>query len=191
MTGQTRRSVPGAWALVLSMAVGSSVVADEKAQGTSRGAAQAAPVASGTKRDATAMPADAPKLTAGAEGFALQSSNGDYKLQLRGYVQFDGRFFPSDEGGLAVDNFLLRRVRPIFAGTVGAPLRVPDHAGLRRRHDGAAGRLARRQVLAEGAGPGRASSSPRSASSGCSRPRRSRSSSGPTRRRSSPTATWA
>ncbi len=34
-------------------------------------------------------------------------------------MHFDGRFFPSDEGRLAVDNFLLRRVRPIFAGTVG------------------------------------------------------------------------
>ena len=60
-----------------------------------------------------------PKLTAGAEGFALQSASGDFKLQLRGYVHFDGRFFPSDEGRLAVDNFLLRRARPILAGTVG------------------------------------------------------------------------
>jgi len=49
----------------------------------------------------------------------LESSSGDYKLQLRGYVQFDGRFFPSDAGRLAVDNFLLRRARPILAGTVG------------------------------------------------------------------------
>jgi len=64
-------------------------------------------------------PADPPKLTAGAEGFALQSSSGGFKLQLRGYVQFDGRFFSGDAGALAVDNFLLRRVRPIFAGTVG------------------------------------------------------------------------
>ena len=63
--------------------------------------------------------AEGPKVTAGAEGFALQSSSGDYRLQLRGYVQFDGRFFPGDEGLLAIDNFLLRRVRPIFAGTVG------------------------------------------------------------------------
>jgi phosphate-selective porin OprO/OprP len=57
-------------------------------------------------------------VTAGADGFVLQSASGDYKLQLRGYVQFDGRFFPGDEGRLAVDNFLLRRVRPILAGTV-------------------------------------------------------------------------
>ena len=40
-------------------------------------------------------------------------------------------------------------------GHGGAPLRVPDHAGLRRRHDRAAGRLARRELLAEGPGPRR------------------------------------
>ena len=120
MTDHTRRATAGAWALVLSVAAGSSVVADEKTQGTPpAAAAQAAPVASGAKTDGAAKPADAPKLTAGAEGFALQSSSGDYRLQLRGYVQFDGRFFSSDAGLLATDTFLLRRVRPIFAGTVG------------------------------------------------------------------------
>jgi phosphate-selective porin OprO and OprP len=117
MTFQTRRMVAGAWALVLSVAAGSLALADEKAQGTPA-SGQPAPAGSGAKTDAAAKPADTPKLTAGAEGFVLQSSNGDYRLQLRGYVQFDGRFFPSDEGRLAIDNFLLRRVRPIFAGTV-------------------------------------------------------------------------
>ena len=71
------------------------------------------------KAPPAAKPADAPKVTAGGEGFVLQSSNGDYRLQLRGYVHFDGRFFSSDAGLLATDTFLLRRVRPIFAGTVG------------------------------------------------------------------------
>ena len=69
--------------------------------------------------DEAARPDDPPKLTAGGEGFVLQSSNGDYRLQLRGYVHFDGRFFSGDAGRLATDTFLLRRVRPIFAGTVG------------------------------------------------------------------------
>jgi phosphate-selective porin OprO/OprP len=90
------RAHAGAWALVLSVAAGSLALAEEPKK-----------------------PVDPPKLTAGAEGFALQSSNGDYRLQLRGYVQFDGRFFSSDAGLLATDTFLLRRVRPIFAGTVG------------------------------------------------------------------------
>lgn len=69
--------------------------------------------------DEAAKPAAPPKLTAGAEGFVLQSSNGDYRLQLRGHVHFDGRFFSNDGGRLATDTFLLRRVRPILAGTVG------------------------------------------------------------------------
>jgi phosphate-selective porin OprO/OprP len=34
-------------------------------------------------------------------------------------VHFDGRFFSGDDGRLATDTFLLRRVRPIVAGTVG------------------------------------------------------------------------
>ncbi len=86
----------GAWTLALSVAAGSLALGDEPKP-----------------------PADPPKLTAGAEGFVLQSSSGDYRLQLRGYVHFDGRFFSSDAGLLATDTFLLRRVRPILAGTVG------------------------------------------------------------------------
>ena len=114
MTGETRRAV-GVWALVIAVAVAGAARAEEKGQGTP----QSAPAGAGTKADEPKKPAEPPKLTAGAEGFVLQSGSGDYRLQLRGYVQFDGRFFPGDEGRLAVDNFLLRRVRPIFAGTVG------------------------------------------------------------------------
>ena len=44
---------------------------------------------------------------------------GDFRLQLRGYAQLDGRFFSGDEGALAVDTFTLRRVRPIVAGSLG------------------------------------------------------------------------
>jgi phosphate-selective porin OprO/OprP len=105
MSFRTRRIAAGAWVLAGSVAAVAS--------------GQPAPEASGAKTEAAAKPADTPKLTAGKDGFVLQSSSGDYRLQLRGYVHFDGRFFPSDEGKLAVDNFLLRRVRPIFAGTVG------------------------------------------------------------------------
>jgi phosphate-selective porin OprO and OprP len=61
-------------------------------------------------------PAPAP---ASADGFVLSSESGDFRLQLRGYAQFDGRFYPGDDAGAATDTFLLRRVRPILAGTVG------------------------------------------------------------------------
>ena len=58
-----------AWTLALSVAAGSLALAEEPKK-----------------------PVDPPKLTAGGEGFALQSASGDYRLQLRGYVQFFSRY---------------------------------------------------------------------------------------------------
>ncbi len=75
---------------------------------------------------------DKPTASAGADGFVLQSGGGDYRLQVRGYVHFDGRFFPGDDGRLAIDNFLLRRVRPIVQGTVAKHFEfnvTPDFGG--------------------------------------------------------------
>lgn len=73
-----------------------------------------------------------PRISAGPDGFSLQSEGGDFRLQLRGYVQFDGRFFSGDGSALAVDSFLLRRVRPIAQGTVGKFFEffiMPDFGG--------------------------------------------------------------
>lgn len=56
-----------------------------------------------------------PQITAGKDGFSLKSADGAFVLKFRGYVQLDGRFF---DGGPATDAFLMRRVRPIFEGTV-------------------------------------------------------------------------
>jgi phosphate-selective porin OprO/OprP len=64
-----------------------------------------------------AAPAEAPAPKP-ADGFLIQSETGDYKLQVRGYTHFDGRFFSGDESALAIDTFVLRRVRPIVSGTV-------------------------------------------------------------------------
>lgn len=59
------------------------------------------------------------KVLAGwQDGFFLQSPSGDFKLKLRGYAQADARFFPFDDGDTGSDSFFLRRVRPIFEGTV-------------------------------------------------------------------------
>jgi phosphate-selective porin OprO/OprP len=89
--------------------------------------AVATPARAGQERPADAPPAKPaepapekknPPATASAEGFFVQSENGDYKLQVRGYAQLDGRFFPGDDDGLSVDQFLLRRVRPIVQGTI-------------------------------------------------------------------------
>lgn len=59
-----------------------------------------------------------PFATGGADGFLIQSESGDYRLQVRAYAHLDGRFYPGDDRALAVDTFLLRRVRPIVAGTL-------------------------------------------------------------------------
>jgi phosphate-selective porin OprO and OprP len=59
------------------------------------------------------------KVLAGwKDGFFLESPNGDFKLKLRGYLQTDARVFPLEEGDTGTDSIFLRRVRPIFEGTV-------------------------------------------------------------------------
>jgi phosphate-selective porin OprO and OprP len=71
-------------------------------------------------------------VSAGPEGFVIQNESGDFRLQVRGYVQFDGRFFSGDDAALAVDTFLLRRVRPIVQGTAGKYFEfniTPDFGG--------------------------------------------------------------
>jgi phosphate-selective porin OprO/OprP len=60
----------------------------------------------------------ATSVTSGKDGFSIKSADGAYVLKLRGYAQFDGRFFQKDDERPAVDTFTLRRVRPMFEGTV-------------------------------------------------------------------------
>jgi phosphate-selective porin OprO and OprP len=71
-------------------------------------------------KDAPAPPAGEknPPVSVSGEGFFLQSESGDFKLQIRGYVQFDGRFYPGGDGALGIDTFVVRRARPILQGTV-------------------------------------------------------------------------
>jgi phosphate-selective porin OprO/OprP len=57
-------------------------------------------------------------VSVGPDGFSIQSDDGDNRLQIRGYVQFDGRFFPGEADPAVDDTFLVRRARPIFQGTV-------------------------------------------------------------------------
>src|SRR5687768_7076189 len=47
-----------------------------------------------------------------------QNETGDYRVQIRGYAHYDGRFFTGDDGALATDTFLARRARPIVQGTL-------------------------------------------------------------------------
>ena len=61
----------------------------------------------------------AASVSSGAGGFQIRSADTNFVLKLRGYVQVDSRWFVRDDGGSASnESFLLRRVRPIFEGTV-------------------------------------------------------------------------
>ncbi len=52
------------------------------------------------------------------EGVVLRSADGDFRLQLGALLQADGRFFLGEDADSADNALLLRRVRPIFEGTV-------------------------------------------------------------------------
>ena len=57
-------------------------------------------------------------VSAGADGFALKSTDGAFQLKLRGLLHADGRYFLEDEDNTNGDTYLLRRARPILEGTV-------------------------------------------------------------------------
>lgn len=64
---------------------------------------------------------ESPVFKAGEKGFSFASADGDFELKLRGYLQADSRFSFDDDpeiSGNFNDTFLLRRVRPIFEGTL-------------------------------------------------------------------------
>jgi phosphate-selective porin OprO and OprP len=129
----TRLRLTMAGILVAVVAIGGASRA--RAQDTPKEPADekpADPPASDSKAKDPAPRPSGVKVTAGPEGFALQSEAGDFKLQLRGLVQLDGRFYPSDEANLATDTLLLRRARPIVTGSVGKYFEfnlTPDFGG--------------------------------------------------------------
>jgi phosphate-selective porin OprO/OprP len=71
-------------------------------------------------------------LAGWSDGFKLESEDGNYKMKIGGYTQFDGRFFASDKDGNDTNQFVFRRVRPTMEGTVAKyfDFKVqPDFAG--------------------------------------------------------------
>jgi len=56
-------------------------------------------------------------LDIGPGGFSLRSPDGDYRLNVRGYVQIDERLYV-DSAAVAPTTFLVRRARPIFDAVV-------------------------------------------------------------------------
>src|ERR1039457_5051446 len=74
---------------------------------------------------------EAPKISIGQQGFSFGSPNGNFAVQLKGFVQMDSRTFFNDPTVVGNDSLLMRRVRPILQGTVFrdfAFLLVPDFA---------------------------------------------------------------
>lgn len=57
-----------------------------------------------------------PIVGVGKDGFFLKSADGSFQLKFRGLYQTDARFYTGDTG--ATDTLLLRRVRPIFEGSL-------------------------------------------------------------------------
>ena len=83
------------------------------------------------KEENDARNAAAPLVGAGPDGFYLRSADKAFDLKLRGYTQFDGRYFTSADGN-NVDSWLFRRVRPLLEGTLGGIVDfrlMPDFAG--------------------------------------------------------------
>jgi phosphate-selective porin OprO/OprP len=70
------------------------------------------------KEEAAASAAKPPVVTASTGGFGLTAADKANELRLRALVQFDARFF-LDDGAPNRDQFLLRRIRLPFTGTVG------------------------------------------------------------------------
>jgi phosphate-selective porin OprO and OprP len=82
---------------------------------------------------AAAAAKDRQSATANAkDGFSIKSVDGKYSIRFRGYLQSDGRFFPSSEAVPVVDNLLIRRARPIIEAAVGRYFEfrlMPDFGG--------------------------------------------------------------
>jgi phosphate-selective porin OprO/OprP len=60
----------------------------------------------------------APLVSIGADGLTMRSADTNFILRFRATLQADGRFYPDNAPGTAENTFLMRRVRPIFEGTV-------------------------------------------------------------------------
>jgi phosphate-selective porin OprO/OprP len=77
-------------------------------------------------------PTAPPRVVAGQDGIAIESGNGDFRLQIGVLAHADGRFALDDDNQQYVDTFAGRRVRPYFRGRLGRRFEFylnPDFAG--------------------------------------------------------------
>ena len=83
------------------------------------------------EEDAVAKASRTPIMGAGPDGFFIKSPDNAFQLRLRGLIQADARW-PTQPDDNGTTNFTLRRVRPIFEGTVAEYIDfriMPDFAG--------------------------------------------------------------
>ena len=58
------------------------------------------------------------RVVAGQDGIAIESGNGEYRLQIGLLVQADGRFVTEDDSQAIHDTFASRRLRPYLRGRI-------------------------------------------------------------------------
>ncbi len=76
--------------------------------------------------------AQAPPTAGWHDGFIVQSTDGDYRLQIGGAIQTDGRFAIDDPEHAITDTFVIKKVRPTFSGRIARYFDfkfMPDFAG--------------------------------------------------------------
>jgi phosphate-selective porin OprO/OprP len=76
--------------------------------------------------------APAARVLAGQDGVAIESGNGEFRLQIGLLAQADGRFAAEDEAEAVNDTFALRRLRPYLRGRMTRRFEFylnPDFAG--------------------------------------------------------------
>ena len=66
----------------------------------------------------TAKAKTAPTVSLGANGLKVSSADSNFVFGVRGYIQADARFGVASSAATYPDTFLMRRVRPIFEGSL-------------------------------------------------------------------------
>jgi phosphate-selective porin OprO/OprP len=72
------------------------------------------------------------RVVAGQDGIAIESGNGEYRLQIGLLLQADGRFAAPDDSAAFIDTFAIRRLRPYLRGRITRRFEFylnPDFAG--------------------------------------------------------------
>jgi len=71
------------------------------------------------QKETRAKSAQAPVISANADGFWISSPDNNFKLRIGGLIQADGEFFTSGSDKPSTGStFFLNKVRPIFEGTI-------------------------------------------------------------------------